>query len=123
MSMKHWKSVILGMGCFLLAFWYYTSIVLSYQGEVRIVNSATEPVKHGEIEVCNQKFQIDGIAQGESQIVHYQVRADSSYKILVEFNSGRKLTSDLGYVTSGRDFKHTLTLRDHEVSVTLLPEK
>jgi hypothetical protein len=123
MAMKHWKSTILGAGCFLLAFWYYTSIVLSYDGEVRIVNYATEPVKNGEIEVCNQKFKLGVIPQGESQIIHYQVRADSSYKILVEFTSGRKLEKELGYVTSGRDFKNVLTLKDNDVSITLLPEK
>lgn len=121
--MKYWKLAILSVGCFLLAFWYYTSIVFSYQGEVRIVNLATEPVKHGEIEVCNQKFKLEGIAKGESQVIHYQVRADSSYKIFVEFNSGRKLAKELGYVTSGRDFKNVLTLKDDEVSLTLLPEK
>ena len=68
-SMKHWKSAILGMSCFLLICWYFTSIVLSYEGEVLIVNLATEPVKNGELEVCDQKFQFGGIDQGKSKLL------------------------------------------------------
>jgi len=121
--MKHWKSAILGMSCFLLMCWYFTSIVLGYEGEVLIVNLAIEPVKNGELEVCDQKFQFGGIDQGKSKLLLYKVRSDSHFRLVVEFNSGRKLTRELGYVTSGRDFKHTLTLKDYEVSLTLLPEK
>lgn len=48
MAMKHLKSGILGVVCFILACWYFTSIGLSYSeyaGEVLIVNMATEPVQ------------------------------------------------------------------------------
>lgn len=122
--MKDWKSVVsLGMGCFLLTCLYFTSLALSYgyDGEVRVINLATEPVKNGELEVCDQQFQLGGIDKGKSKLFRYKVRSDSHFRLIVEFNSGRKLTRELGYVTSGRDFKHTLTLKDGEVLLTLLP--
>lgn len=123
MSIKHWKSAILGMSCFFLMCWYFTSIVLGYEGEVLLVNVATEPVKNGELEVCDQKFPFGGIDQGKSKLLLYNVRSDSHYKLVVEFDSGRKLTSELGSVTSGIGFKDILTLTDHEVSLTRLPMK
>src|SRR5438132_11581461 len=71
-AMKHWKSAVLGMSCFLLMCWYFTSIVLGYEGEVLIVNLAIEPVKSGELEVCDQKFQFGGIDQGKSKVLLYK---------------------------------------------------
>ena len=38
--MRHWQAAILGIGCFLLASWYSTSIVLSDDGQVLILNAA-----------------------------------------------------------------------------------
>src|SRR5262245_12552373 len=123
MSMKHLKSAILGMCCFLLTCWFLTSIVLSYEGEVLLLNAATEPIKNGELEVCDQKFLFGGIDQGKSKLFLYNVRSDSQYKLVVEFDSGRKLTSEPGSVTGGLDFKDILTVTDHEVSLTRLSGK
>ena len=123
MAMKHLKFGILGVVCFLLACWYSTAVVLSYYdhaGEVLIVNLATEPVKNGTLEVCDQNFKFGEIELGKSKTIQYKVRSDSHFKLVVEFNSGRKLAKEVGYVTSGRDFKHILTLNDHDVSVKML---
>lgn len=43
--MRHWQTAVLGIGCFLLASWYSTSIALSDDGQVLILNAATEPIK------------------------------------------------------------------------------
>ena len=93
-------------------------MVLGDDGQVLILNAATEPVKNGQLEVCGQKFMFGEIAQGNSKAIHYIVRSDSQYKLEVEFNSGRKLEQELGNVTSGLDFQDILTLSDHEVSLT-----
>ena len=54
--MRHWQAVVLGIGCFLLVSWYSTSIVFSDDGQVLILNAASEPIKNGQLEVCGQKF-------------------------------------------------------------------
>lgn len=109
------------MGCFLLLVFH--SIGLSRKGEVLIGNSATEPAKNGEREVYDPKIQFGGIDQGKSKLVLWKGKADSHDKLVAEFHSGRKLTRDLGYVMRRRDFMDTLTLKDHEASLTRLPEK
>lgn len=116
--MRYWQAAVLGIGCFLLMSWYSTSIVLSDDGQVLILNAATEPIKNGQLEVCGQKFLFGEIEQGKSKAIQYKVRSDSQYKLEVEFHSGRKLEKELGSVISGRDFEDILTLSDREVSLT-----
>jgi len=116
--MRYWQTVALGIGCYLLVFWYSTSIVLGDDGQVLILNAATEPVKNGQLEVCGQKFMFGEIEQGKSKAIQYKVRSDSQYKLEVEFHSGKKLEQELGNITSGRDFQDILTLNDRDVSLT-----
>ncbi len=116
--MRFWQAAVLGIGCFFLASWYSTSIVRSDEGQVRILNAATEPIKNGQLEVCGQKFPFGEIEQGKSKAIQYKVRSDSHYKLEVEFHSGRKLEQELGSVTSSLDFEDILTLNDREVSLT-----
>jgi len=118
MAMRHWQAAVLGVGCFLLATWYSTSIALSDDGQVLILNAATESIKNGQLEVCGQKFLFGEIEQGKSKVIKYKVRSDSQYKLEVEFHSGRKLEKELGSVTNGLDFQDILTLNDHEVFLT-----
>ncbi len=92
--------------------------MFSDDGQVLILNAATEPIKNGQLEVCGQKFMFGEIEQGKSKAIQYKVRSDSQYKLEVEFNSGRKVEKELGSVTSGRDFEDILTLSDHDVSLT-----
>jgi hypothetical protein len=116
--MRYWQTAVLGIGCFLLASWYSTSIVRGDDGQVRILNAATESIKIGQLEVCGQKFLFGEIEQGKTKAIQYKVRSDSQYKLEAEFNSGRKLEQKLGEVRSGLDFEDILTLNDHEVSLT-----
>ena len=116
--MKYWQAMVLGVGCFFLVFWYSTSIAFSDDGQVLILNAATESIKNGQLEVCGQKFMFGEIEQGKTKTIHYKVRSDSQYKLEVEFHSGRKLEQQLGEVRSGLDFQDILTLSDHEMSLT-----
>ena len=116
--MRYWQAVVLGVGCFLLASWYATSIALSDDGQVLILNAATESIRNGQLEVCGQKFPFGEIEQGRTKAIRYKVRSDSQYKLEVEFHSGKKLEKELGSVTSGLDFEDILTLNDHDVSLT-----
>jgi hypothetical protein len=116
--MRYWQAAVLGIGCFLLASWHSTSIVLGDDGQVLILNAATEPIKNGQLEVCGQKFPFGEIEQGKTKAIQYKVRSDSQYKLEVEFNSGKKLEKELGSVTNGLDFQDILTLSDRDVSLT-----
>jgi hypothetical protein len=112
------QAAVLGIGCFLLESWHSTSIVLGDDGQVLILNAATEPVKNGRLEVCGQKFPFGKIEQGKTKTIQYKVRSDSQYKLEVEFHSGKKLEKELGSVTNGQDVEDVLTVNDRDVSLT-----
>jgi hypothetical protein len=118
MAMRYWQAAALGIVCFLLVYWYSTSIVWSDDGQVLILNAASEPVKNGQLEICGQKFLFGEIEQGKTKAIQYKVRSDSHYKLEVEFSSGKKLEKELGAVTNGMDFQDILTLDDHGVLLT-----
>jgi hypothetical protein len=116
--MRYWQTAVFGTGCFLLASWYSTSIALSDDGQVLILNAATESIRNGQLEECGQKFPFGEIEQGRTKAIRYKVRLDSQYKLEVEFHSGRKLKKELGEVRSGLDFEDILALSDHDLSLT-----
>ena len=116
--MRYGKAAALGIGCFLLVSWYFTSIVLSDDGQVLILNAASESIKNGQLEVCGQKFLFGEIEPGKSKAFQYKVRSDSQYKVEVEFNSGKKLEKEVGAVTNGLDFQDILTLDDRGAVLT-----
>lgn len=88
----------------------------SNKGEVSIVNQAAEPIRDGTIEICRHRFTVGEIRPNESKQIHYKVRSDSHYDVTIEFASGKRLTSHLGYVTSGMDFHDTLTVKDADIA-------
>jgi hypothetical protein len=116
---EYWKVIVPAVGLFLLVSAYFTSTAISYVGEVVIVNSATEPIKNGHVRVCGQKFQFGALETGKQRAIQYQVRSDSHFELIVEFVSGKTFSKELGYVTSGRDFRHILTVKDDEASIEL----
>lgn len=116
---EYWKVIVPAVGLFFLVSASFTSTALSYVGEVVIVNLATEPVKSGHVQVCGQKFQLGELEQGKTKAIQYKVRSDSHFELVVEFAPGNILSKELGYVTSGRDFKHILTVKDDAASIEL----
>lgn len=116
--MRYWRAAVIGIGCFLLASWYSTSLVFGDDGHVLILNAASEPIKNGQLQICGQKFLFGEIEQGKTKAIQYKVRSDSQYKLEVEFNSGKKLEKEVGSVTNGLDVQDILTLNDHGVALT-----
>ena len=114
-----WPIVILWVGCFLLALVHLPSTAHSYSGEVLIMNSATESIENGQLEVCGQTFKFGKLNRGKSTTIQYSVKSDSHFRIFVEFSSERRMSKELRYVTNGLDFIHVLTLTDNDASIEL----
>lgn len=84
-------------------------------GEVSLENRASEPIDHALIEVCGQKFKFDNLEIGNVQMAKFKVGADSGYNVSIEFHSGRKIISEVGYVTSGYNYKDKLAVTDEQI--------
>ena len=105
---------ILGFLC-LLAIGMVAIVLSSNKGEIVIVNEATHSVLRGEIEVCKQRFKLGQLKPKDRHQILYKVWSDSAYEVTIEFESGKRLTRKLGYVTSGVDFKDTLIVKDQDL--------
>jgi len=108
---------VLGVGCLLLVSLGSAAWFFSNKGEVHISNEATERVVKGEVEICDQQYKFEGIKPRESKVIHYKVKSDSHYKITVEFESGKKMVKEVGYVTNGMDFKDALIIKDSDITL------
>ena len=93
------------------------SSFFSHQGEVSILNQATELVVKGEIDICDQKFSFENIKPNERKSFIYKVTSDSHYKVIVEFSPDKKLVKEMGYVTNGMDFKDTVVVKNDDIEL------
>ena len=116
-KMKNGILIFLGIGCFLIVGIWAASIFFTRQSEVSIVNKATESVVKGEIGIGNQRFIVENMKPGEQKTFSYKVTSDSHYSVAVTLSSGRRLATEIGYVTTGLDFKETLIVNNDAIEL------
>ena len=85
-------------------------LIRHHQGEVTVINDTGEEIAQGSVEVCNQRFAFIDLKPGNRKQFFYSITAESQYTVAVKFASGREVTNDIGYVTSGFDFSDVLIL-------------
>lgn len=88
------------------------------EGDFSLVNRAKEPITHASVAICGQMIELKDIQPGKSAAGSYEVKSDSHYTIQVEFQSGKKLKKEIGYVTHGMDFQHEITVTDSDIEIT-----
>jgi len=89
--------------------------IRSNRGSFLLINKAQEPILLVSVTVCRQTIELKNIYPTKSVSSIYKVKADSHYDIKIEFLSGKKISKQLGYVTSGIDFHHELVVTDTDV--------
>jgi len=88
------------------------------RGSFLLVNKANEPIVRALVTVCGQTIELKNITPAHSASGSFRVKADSHYNIGVEFQSGRKLQEEMGYVTSGVDVEDEITITDKGIEIT-----
>lgn len=88
-----------------------------YKGEFLIINEANETIKRAIVSVCGQTIELKGLQPTQKAFGLYDVKSDSHYAVTVEFESGRKLQKDVGYVTSGLDFHDKIVVTDKDILI------
>ena len=88
----------------------------SNDGEFTLVNRASEGISRASVKICGQTFDLTELLPGRSVSRSYRVKGGCHFTIEVQFQSGRKLNEDnLGYVTSGANFKDEFTVTDSQI--------
>jgi hypothetical protein len=70
------------------------------------------------VEICGQTIELTAIKPNDSAAGAYKVTSDSHFTIDIEFQSGRKIRTETGYVTSGVEFRHEITVTDSDIQIT-----
>ena len=89
----------------------------SNKGSFTLVNDAGEPIALASVRVCGQLIELRGVPVGQRVEGRYRVRSDSHYTIEIEFQSGRRLREEAGYVTNGLDFHHLVRVKTEGIEV------
>ena len=88
-----------------------------YKGQLILVNNSNELITVGRIEVCNQLIEIKNIRSHEKSVGTFKVTGDCHYDVAINFASGKELRKQLGYVTHGFDFQHTLSVTETDITI------
>lgn len=87
-------------------------------GQVIFINNSTQVVISGQIEVSNQILTFESLKPNERKVMTFKVTKDSHYKVMVELESGKTQTAEIGYVSRGFDFEETILLTDDGISLS-----
>lgn len=102
--------------CVALFFLVMVSCIAN-KGSILLVNNAKEPISRVIVSVCGQTIELRDIEPAKSAIGAYKVKSDSHYDIRIEFQSGKRLWKELGYVTNGLDFHDRIVVTDTDIVI------
>lgn len=88
------------------------------KGSFSLVNKTDEPIARASVTICGQTIQLRDIQPNSNAVGSYEVKFDSHYTIQVEFQSGKTLQKEMGYVTNGADFQHEIVVADSDIEIT-----
>lgn len=102
--------------CIVFAVSVITACVTN-NGSFLLINMAKEPIVRTLVTICGQTIELRNIQPQKSALSFYQVKSDSHYNVNIEFQSGRHLQKEGGYVTNGIDFRHKIIVTDTDIEI------
>lgn len=87
-------------------------------GEITLRNDSRETIRHAHIEIGSEALDMEAIKPGETRSGSFKIDGDAHFTITVEFLNGGRLVREIGYVTSGFDFQHIITVSENDISIS-----
>jgi hypothetical protein len=85
-------------------------------GEVVLQNKSEQNIDLASIKICKDKFEFKSLNPGSRKIFTYKVKGDCHFNIDIKFASGRTLSREVGYVTTGIDFEHKIFITSKSIT-------
>lgn len=92
----------------------------SNQGSLLLVNSSEESISRATVKICGEAMAFINIDPLKSVVGSYRVKGDSHFDIVIEFNNGRIFQKEIGYITSGFDYSHEITITNENIYLRLV---
>ena len=86
--------------------------------EVTLVNDAQFDVTRCDVTLGDASTTVNVIASKTAAVIVLPVRTDGHYIVNLKFANGDKLHAELGYVTSGFNYKDVLTIHANGIDLT-----
>ena len=87
------------------------------------VNKSNQVIRRASVNVCGQYFEYKDMQPEQGTSGNFKVSCEGHYTIDVELRSGKKMHKEVGYVTSGMNFKDEITVTSSDVHITSGPSK
>ncbi len=110
------RHLVLGVAATLVALFLISCA--NGKGSFSLVNKTKEPIARASVAICGQTIKLKDIQPNTSAAGFYKVTGDSGYTIEVEFQSGKTLRKETGYVTNGVDFQDEITVTESDIEIT-----
>jgi hypothetical protein len=88
------------------------------RGSFVLINKADEPIVAGVVEICRQKIELRDIQSGKKVVGFFDVRGEDHFTIDIQFQSGKTIRKETGYVTSGFDEHYEIVVSGGAVEIT-----
>jgi hypothetical protein len=115
---KKFISISYCLFVFFLVFLETSCLSKSNTGQFTLINDSDELISHATVEVCDQLIEVKNIKPHEEFNGSFKVTGDSHYKMTVSFSSGKEIKDELGYVTHGFNYRHTIIVTDSKISIS-----
>jgi hypothetical protein len=85
------------------------------KGSVVLSNATSEPISRAAILVCGQTIERNRLQPHDKMSGSFKVNCEGDYEVSVQFESGRRLRSTVGYVSSGIDIASQIIVQDARI--------
>lgn len=117
------KRLFLFFGAMFVLLVFAIRLIPDSSGSVHVRNKSSSLIKRVDIEVCGQKFSINNLEQGKEQLIFHKISGDSGYHVTVEFESGKKVSGEFGYVTDFLESENDVEISDNNISFDFIKPK
>ena len=88
---------------------------LKNDGLVLIENDSDKDIALVKLKICGQESMFENIAKANSVQWSYTVSGDCNFDIFVHFVGGEKIAGQVGYVTTGADYKDKIVIKNSDI--------
>lgn len=96
----------------------FRKLVKPNTAELTIENKSNFKIEVADVKLCDVGQQVKGLATGNSASLKFDNLGECHYSISVNFEGGKSLTSEVGYITSGSNVRDKVVVEENQIIET-----
>ena len=88
------------------------------RGAFTLTNAAHETIAQATVSICRDRSEFGPLPPGTDAGASFSITGDDSFRVQVTFASGKALSKEDGYVTTGMSSTHRITVTDAEIIIS-----